>query len=54
MPKVTADQITKAKRKLDDERACGDPLHIDLAAAALDDLLERYLDEHKPAEKSAT
>ena len=39
--------IAKAKRQLDYERAHGDPLRIELAEAALYDLLDRLAAELK-------
>ena len=40
---VTADDITRAYKQLDYERMRGDELQIDLAQAALDDLLDRFV-----------
>lgn len=39
--KVTTDEITKAKQELDRARRLGDELKIELAQAALNDLLDR-------------
>lgn len=38
---VSLDEIAKTKRELDDARAHGDKLRIELAEAALNDLLDR-------------
>lgn len=40
---VTTEEITKAKRELDAARKTGDELKIELAIAALDDLLDRFI-----------
>ena len=41
-PKTMESAIRKAKTTLDLARSLNDPLRVDLAEAALNDLLERY------------